>query len=131
MHGVKDAEHRENREREQMMRRLREALAPLHSRNFVLVWLGQAISMVGNNCFDVALIWLILGLTGSTVLIGSVLTATYIPTIALLAFGGVWADRASRRGTALWSDLLRAIVTFVFALLVTEQHISLEAIFGL
>src|SRR5215469_885718 len=113
------------------MRRLREALAPLRSRNFVLVWLGQSISMVGNNCFDVALIWLILGLTGSTVVIGSVLTATYIPTIALLAFGGVWADRASRRGTALWSDLLRAIVTFIFALLVTEQHISLTAIFGL
>jgi MFS family permease len=113
------------------MRRLREALAPLRSRNFVLVWLGQSISMLGNNCFDIALIWLILGLTGSTVLIASVLTATYIPTVALLVFGGVWADRGSRRGTVLWSDLLRAIVTFAFALLVLQEHISLEAIFGL
>lgn len=113
------------------MRRLREVLAPLRSRDFVLVWLGQSISTLGNNCFDIALIWLILGLTGSTVLIGSVLTVTYIPTVALLAFGGVWADRASRRGTALWSDLLRAMVTFVFALLVTLGHISLGAIFGL
>jgi MFS transporter, DHA3 family, macrolide efflux protein len=113
------------------MRRLREALAPLRSRDFVLVWLGQSISTLGNSCFDIALIWLILDLTGSTVVIGSVLTATYIPTIALLAFGGVWADRASRKGTVLWSDLLRAIVTLAFALVVTEGRISLGAIFGL
>lgn len=113
------------------MRRLREALAPLRSRNFVLVWLGQSISTLGNNCFDIALIWLVLGLTGSTVVIGSVLTATYIPTVLLLVFGGVWADRASRRGIVLWSDLLRAMVTFIFALLVTLGHISLGAIFGL
>ena len=69
------------------MRRIRTLLAPLSQRDFVLVWLGQSISQIGDRSTEIALVWLIVGLTGSSLLLGSVLIAIYIPTLLLLLFG--------------------------------------------
>lgn len=109
---------------------LKRAAAPLRSRPFVCIWAGQTISRAGDRCFDVALLWLLVGLTGSTILIGTVLMASYIPTVILLVIGGVWADRVSPRGIILVSDLLRAVVTALFALLVTLRALTVADVFA-
>ena len=83
------------------MRQLTRLLSPLRNGQFTLVWLGQSISQIGDQVFMIALVWLLVGLTGSSLLMGAVLSASYIPTILLLLFGGAIADRASRRGIAL------------------------------
>ena len=44
------------------MRRIRTLLAPLSQRDFVLVWLGQGISQIGDRSTEIALVWLIVGL---------------------------------------------------------------------
>src|SRR5215831_14060594 len=107
------------------MRRISTLLAPLAQRDFVLVWLGQGISQIGDRCTEIALVWLIVGLTGSSLLLGSVLIAIYIPTLLLLLFGGFLADRASRRGIILLCDALRAVVIAVFAALTALEAVSL------
>jgi MFS family permease len=111
------------------MRQLARLLSPLRNGQFTLVWLGQSISQIGDQVFMIALVWLLVGLTGSSLLMGAVLSASYIPTILLLLFGGAIADRASRRGIALLSDGLRALVTAVFAALVTLRLISVPEVF--
>ncbi len=111
------------------MRRIRTLLAPLSQRDFVLVWLGQGISQIGDRSTEIALVWLIVGLTGSSLLLGSVLIAIYIPTLLLLLFGGFLADRSNRRGIILLCDALRAIVIAIFAALVTLDIVSLQQIF--
>ena len=111
------------------MRRIRTLLAPLSQRDFVLVWLGQGISQIGDRSTEIALVWLIVGLTGSSLLLGSVLIAIYIPTLLLLLFGGFLADRSNRRGIILLCDALRAVVIAVFAVLVTLNVVSLQQIF--
>jgi MFS family permease len=113
------------------MKRLRHLLAPLGSRDFTLLWLGQAISQLGDRCNEIAIIWLLIGLTGSSVVLGSVLTAMYIPTLLLLLFGGVLADRFSQRGVALVSDGLRALVIAAFAVVVSLNLVSLPMLFAL
>ncbi len=113
------------------MVRLRSALAPLAARPFRLFWLGQGISALGDRSYEIALVWLLVALTGSTLIVGTVMTVAYIPTIVLLALGGVVADRFNRRGIVIWSDLLRAIVTLVFAVLVSLHYISLPLVFVL
>jgi MFS family permease len=62
-------------------------------------------------------------------LLGSVLTAIYIPTLLLLLFGGFLADRGNRRGIILLCDGLRAVVVAIFAALVTLGIVSLQQIF--
>lgn len=113
------------------MRRIRYLLAPLRSRDFTLVWLGQGISQIGDRCTEIALVWLLVGLTGSSVLMGAVLSAMYIPTLLLLLVGGVIADRGSRRAVILACDGLRALAITVFAVLATLGMISLPTVFVL
>ncbi|HEY7976323.1 MAG TPA: MFS transporter [Ktedonobacterales bacterium] len=111
------------------MRRLAELLSPLRNGQFTLVWLGQSVSQMGDQVFMIALVWLLVGLTGSSLLMGAVLSASYIPTLLLLLFGGAIADRYSRRGIALLSDGLRALVTAAFAALVTLNLITVPEVF--
>ncbi|HEY1390716.1 MAG TPA: MFS transporter [Ktedonobacterales bacterium] len=111
------------------MRRIRSLLAPLRSRDFALIWLGQGISHIGDACTQIALVWLLVGLTGSSLLLGSVLSAMYIPTLLLLLVGGVVADRGSRRTTVLICDGIRAVAIAAFAVLATQGVISLPMVF--
>src|SRR5438034_8867934 len=89
-------------------RKLKRALFSSHRRSFGLLLLGQTISQFGDRAHDVALIWLVTGLTGSTLLIGSVLAASQIPMLLLLLIGGALADSVNQRTTILGTELLRA-----------------------
>lgn len=111
------------------MRRISRLLAPLRSRDFTLIWLGQSISQVGDAASSIALVWLLVGITGSSLLLGSVLTVAYIPTLLLLLLGGALADRFSGRVVALICDGLRAVVAAVFAALVILRMITLPEVF--
>nr|BBH92087.1 hypothetical protein KTA_02860 [Thermogemmatispora argillosa] len=106
---------------------LKQALAPIRSRDFTVLWLGQTISACGDQCYDIALIWLVTGLTGSSLLVGTLLAINYLPTILMLLIGGVWADR-SPRSILLWSDLLRGLLVFLLALAVTLGWVSLPLV---
>ncbi len=111
------------------MRRFRALLAPLRSRDFTLVWLGQSVSGIGSACSAIALVWLLVGLTSSSVLMGAVLSVSYFPTLLLLLFGGAIVDRYSGRAIALISDGLSALATGALATLVTLGVINLAEVF--
>ena len=51
------------------------AMGTLAGRDFRLLWLGQSVSILGDQFYIVALPWLVLYLTGSTLTLGSVLLA--------------------------------------------------------
>jgi MFS family permease len=112
------------------MKRLVNLVAPLRSRDFTLVWLGQSISQIGSACSGIALVWLLVGLTRSSTLMGVVLMASYIPTLLLLLFGGAIADRYDSRVVALVSDGLNALATVALAVLVTLGSITLVEVFA-
>lgn len=109
--------------------RFRTTTAPLRRRQFALNVAGQSLSWMGNEAYDIALVWLLIDITGSTLLIGTVLTVTYIPTLLVQWFGGILADRGSRRAIILTSDLLRLIITAVFAALVILGRIGVTEVF--
>lgn len=90
---------------------------PLRNRNFRLFWLGQGISLLGNAMYRVTLAWSVYRLTGSTADMGLTLAANIIPMLALSLYGGVLADRLSRRTVLLACDCAAAIVTGALAYL--------------
>jgi hypothetical protein len=71
--------------------------APLRFRDFRLVWFGESISLLGDQLHYVALSWLVLGLTGSGLALGTVLLAASLPRGAFLLVGGALSDRISPR----------------------------------
>ena len=93
-----------------MRGRLRAALPALHHRDFRLLFGGQAISVVGDALFPVALAFAVIELSGSPTSLGLVLAAQAVPLAALVLVGGVVGDRLSRRRVMIASDLARGLV---------------------
>jgi MFS family permease len=97
---------------------------PLGVRDFRLVWIGEAISLLGDQFYFVALAWLTLQLTGSGFALGAVLTAAAIPRAILMLLGGAVTDRVSPRTLMLISNIIRALVTMVLVASVSTHHIA-------
>jgi MFS family permease len=92
---------------------------------FMQLWAGQAISFVGDAVSMVALVILVVQLTGSASAVGGALVALLLPTFASPLFG-VLADRFDRRVVLVASDLVRA--TLVLGLVFVRD---LVLIYGL
>lgn len=87
------------------------------SRPYTLLWIGQAISNLGNSVFAIALAWQVLLLTRSGTAVGVVLLATSIPQLLFVLIGGVAADHLPRRTIILWSDGGRGLIVLVITIL--------------
>ena len=63
---------------------------PLAIRNFRLLWIGSALSMLGGQLTMIAFPWLVLRLTGDSFAMGAVLAASGVPRALLMIFGGAF-----------------------------------------
>src|SRR5919206_4172570 len=88
----------------------------LKNVRFVQLWVGQGISFIGDAVSMVALVILVVQITGSASAVGGVLMARLLPTLAS-PLAGVLADRLDRRTVLVASDLARAVLVLglVFA----------------
>ena len=55
----------------------------LWNRNFFLLWQGQMVSVLGDALYDIALNFFVLEMTGSTVIMGTVMALVTVPRILL------------------------------------------------
>ena len=104
---------------------------PLGGRDFRLLFIGETISLLGDHFHFIALAWLALELTGSGLVLGSVLLVAGLPRVVLVLFGGVAADRFSPRTIMLVSNALRAVVVAILAVLVFTGQVELWMLFVL
>src|ERR671910_357971 len=81
----------------------------LRNVRFMQLWVGQGISFVGDAVSMIALVVLIVQITGSASAVGGALVARLLPTLAS-PFAGVLADRLDRRVVLIASDLARAVL---------------------
>jgi MFS family permease len=88
----------------------------LRNARFLRLWIGQGTSFVGDAVSMVALVVLVVEITGSASAVGGALVARLLPTIAS-PLAGVLADRVDRRIVLVASDLARAVLVLglVFA----------------
>lgn len=85
-------------------------LPALREPAFRSLFLGQALSRLGDRITPVALAFGVLGIGGSAADLGLVVAAGTIPFAAFALAAGVWADRLPRQRLMLASDLVRAAV---------------------
>lgn len=100
-------------------------IQPLRHGGFRMVWLGETVSMLGDQFYLVALPWLALALTGSSLALGLVLMAAAIPRAALMLVGGALSDRYEPRTIMVVSSAARAVLVGVLALLVWTDAVQL------
>ena len=93
------------------------SLTVLRERDFALFFWGQAVSVLGDGIFPIALAFAVLELGGSPTELGLVLVAGILPQVLFLLVGGVWADRLPRRTIMIAADAVRAVIQAVTAVL--------------
>lgn len=79
----------------------------LKNARFLRLWAGQGISFVGDFVSMVAMVILVVELSGSASAVGGLLVARLLPTLAS-PLAGVLADRLDRRAVLVACDLARA-----------------------
>ena len=89
------------------------------------LWIGSTISLLGDQFYLVALPWLVLQLTNSSLALGTVLMIAAIPRAALMLVGGAITDRFSARGVLLVTAAMRTVLVGAVASLVGFHAIHL------
>ncbi|MCI4364987.1 MAG: MFS transporter [Thermoplasmata archaeon] len=100
----------------------------LRSRPFLLLWLSQLISQSGDFVFEVALLWLVLEVTGSVFAVGLVVAVTLIPAVVLGPFLGVYIDRWDRRTILLLTNVAEGTVVAALSALLLTHAVGLSVI---
>jgi MFS family permease len=102
-------------------------LRPLRSRDVRLLWAGQAVSLVGDGVFLVAMAWTAFQLWNSPASLSIVGIAMTVPIIACLLLGGAVSDRFDRRKIMIASDAVRAVAVGVIAALELSGSLGFAA----
>src|SRR5437763_12978473 len=93
-------------------------LQPLAVRNFRFLFLGHCGSILGDQFYLIALPWLVYSLTGSSLMLGTVLLVAGAVRSRFLLMGGALSDRFSPRVLMLTAYGIGALVTSLTALVV-------------
>ena len=84
---------------------------------FLLIVIGQSISLIGSSAVQFALIWWITSETNSALLLGLSGMVAYVPVVLFSPAAGVIADRYNRKVICICADLFVGLSAAVFALL--------------
>src|SRR5438445_12003239 len=98
---------------------------------FRLLWAATTLSLFGDFFSYIALAWLVLQLTGSSLALGTVLVVQALPRAVLMVVGGALADRLSSRLTMLGSMGLRATFVAPLAVLVLTGRVQMWEVYGI
>lgn len=87
-------------------------------RDFLLLWVGGTISMLGSQFSMIAMPWLMLQLTGDPLALGTMLALQGIPRVVTMLIGGALSDRFSPRVILLACDWINFALVGLSAALV-------------
>lgn len=99
--------------------------AVLRNRSYALLLGAMFASGIAGFFNYVAVAWLTLQLTGSTLAVGTVLAAASVPLAVFMLLGGAVSDRFSARATMLAAGVSRGLVMAVLAALALTHTIQL------
>src|SRR6185503_16898370 len=86
---------------------------------FYTLWTGQALSLLGSQLVQFAIIWYLTQRTGSATTLAIASTMGLLPQVILSPFIGTWVDRGNRRFILIAADATVAIATLILAILFT------------
>ncbi len=83
--------------------------------SFGALWVGQLVSLFGDRVHQIALAFLVLGVTQSAVAVALTFVAATLPNLVLGPVAGALVDRWDQKRVMVASDLLRAAIVLVHA----------------
>ena len=110
---------------------LRRSVSSLSVPNYRRYFVGQVISVSGNWMQLVAQMWLIVQLTGSGVAVGLTAGLQFAPILVLGAWGGLIADRFSKRRVLMITQPLMALPALALWALVAAGTVEPWMVYAL
>ena len=114
-----------------MKRYLTATFVSLHTRNYRLYFIGQSVSLAGTWMQKMAQAWLVLELTNSGAWFGITLAAQQLPLLLLAPWGGLLADRMSKRNILIVTATAAMIPSILLGVLTLTHHINVGLVLGL
>lgn len=108
-----------------------QAPSLFRNRTFLALWIGHALSVVGDGFHSVALGFWVLQATGSASAMAVIMSARIVVSILLGAIGGTVVDRSDRRRLMIAMDVIRFFTVGAIALLIRSGEPSLLPIIAL
>lgn len=100
------------------------AVVPIYrNRDFMFLWIAQAISQIAQNAINFGLLVLVQVRTNSTTHMAVAVLSFILPGVIFGILAGVFVDRAQKKSVLLITNLLRAVV--VLGYLIFDQSIGL------
>ncbi len=84
-------------------------------RRFFTIWSGQAVSLLGSNLVQFALIWWLTKSTGSATVLALATLVGMLPNILVGPFAGALVDRWNRRVVMIAADSIIALFSLFLA----------------
>lgn len=97
----------------------------LRNTDFLLLWSGQTISVLGNQVSSIALPLLVLALTGSAAQAGAVSAVRLLPYTVLFLPAGAMIDRWNRRTVMMLADTMRGVALGAIPIAFFSGHLAI------
>src|SRR5215213_1154901 len=91
---------------------------------FFILWIGQALSLLGSQLVQFAIIWYLTQKTSSATTLALASMMGLLPQVLLSPFIGTWVDRGNRRVILIAADATVAVATLVLAALFASDFVQ-------
>src|SRR5664279_3088351 len=106
-----------------------ETFSSLYVRNYRYYYIGQIISTSGTFMQSVAQAWLVLKLTNSGTALGLTAALQYVPILLLGPYGGVIADRLSKRKILYFTQSISGVLALILGTLVATSLVKVWMVY--
>ncbi|HEX3028334.1 MAG TPA: MFS transporter [Clostridia bacterium] len=101
----------------------------LNNRNFMFLFSGKLISLLGDQIYIFALSWYILSITHSSLKMSALIIAGILPYVIVGPFAGIIADKAERKGIIVALDLVRGVLVVLMAILLIKNMLTMPLLY--
>lgn len=99
------------------------------NRNFLLLWLAQAISQTAQNAIWYGIVVLVQRLSHSSTQLSLAVLTLIIPSVVFGVLAGVYVDRWDKRTVLIATNLIRGGIAFSYALFGLALGLPIAALF--
>lgn len=83
---------------------------------FIIIYAGQAFSLVGSAAVQFAVIWWLTVQTESAIVLTIATIVALLPNMLIGPFAGVWVDRYNRRTVMMLADAFVALTSMILGI---------------
>lgn len=98
---------------------------------FFTIWSGQAVSLLGSQLVQFALVWWLTQTTGSATVLATATLVAMLPQVIVGPLAGAVVDRWSRRWVMIAADSLSALAVVALALLFWSGQVQIWHVYAL